>query len=93
MKVWRRLEGEFLNETIRRAGLGNATHKPICCRCLKQLIVEGENAVAGDEQYVTDLFHCESCRPFMECKECCLHRHQRTPLHNIEVSSICTESM
>ncbi|KAK0238768.1 hypothetical protein EDD85DRAFT_950967 [Armillaria nabsnona] len=35
MKVWRQLEGDFLEETIRQAGLGNGSHKPSCCQCLK----------------------------------------------------------
>ncbi|KAK0239815.1 hypothetical protein EDD85DRAFT_788042 [Armillaria nabsnona] len=30
-------------------------------------------AVAEDEEYITELFHCKTCGEFTECKECCIH--------------------
>ncbi len=95
MKVWQQLEEVFLVETIRRAGLGNSTREPSCCRCLRRMVVNKGDADtgAGDNQHITDLFRCEMCGEFMECKDCCLERHQRSPLHNVEVRCIACMSM
>ncbi len=90
MKVWQQLDSAFLEETIHQAGLRNSTHEPSCCRCLKCMVVGGENIDmgAGDDQCITDLFFCEMCEEFMECKGCCLEQHQRSPLYNVEVHCI-----
>lgn len=46
-------------------------------------------AVQGDPQPLSrpkELFRCASCGVFLECRSCCLLRHQQTPLHSIMVS-------
>ncbi|KIY60722.1 hypothetical protein CYLTODRAFT_495541 [Cylindrobasidium torrendii FP15055 ss-10] len=43
--------------------------------------------VAGQPQPCTrpqELYRCDSCGVFLECRTCCLVRHQQTPLHAIK---------
>ncbi|KAF9016774.1 hypothetical protein BDZ89DRAFT_961642 [Hymenopellis radicata] len=74
----------FIEETLRRHGLGDATGRCRCSTCSKTLNVEDEvegSVVAQDER----AFRCLSCGDFLECSKCCLERHGRVPLHFIEV--------
>ena len=124
MAVWRDWRDEFLNETLRRHGLGEAFHRPRCATCgisfkpksdpvTQSSTAEssGDPAVgegdATDDSSVTTpvpddvdsggvpedsvdvLYRCRVCGEWKECGACCLARHQRTPLHRIEVCLFC----
>ena len=39
-------------------------------------------------QSVAQLFKCVTCGEFLECRSCCMRRHQYTPLHTLKVSSL-----
>ncbi|KAF9001842.1 hypothetical protein BDZ89DRAFT_968153, partial [Hymenopellis radicata] len=75
MEEWRPWIPAFLEETLRRHGLGNATRNPTCSSCDIRLNV-GE---------CEELFRCQSCGDFLECRTCCLKRHERAPVHAIQV--------
>ncbi len=90
MKVWLPLSDAFLSETIWRVGLGNAMSMPGCCTCglplqSREPSVTAEGKEGSGHTLVPDLFWCEMCGEFFECKTCLLMRHQRTPLHWVEV--------
>ncbi|KAJ7448474.1 hypothetical protein B0H11DRAFT_1744214 [Mycena galericulata] len=71
MAQWRHEKQFFLDETIRRAGLGNGTHSPQCALC--------SNAVGTEAR--PRFFRCADCGEFLQCQECCIDRHKLTPLH------------
>ncbi|KAF9023545.1 hypothetical protein BDZ89DRAFT_955582, partial [Hymenopellis radicata] len=73
MEEWKPWLTAFLEETIRRHGLGNATRNPRCSSCDRHV----------DE--CEELFRCQSCGDFLECQACCLRRHDRAPVHAIQV--------
>ncbi|KAJ7082827.1 hypothetical protein C8R43DRAFT_886408 [Mycena crocata] len=66
----------FLDELLRHEGLGDDLDKPECAHCHSAFSQEAENAV--------QLFKCEDCGEFLQCLECCLSHHSRTPLHVIK---------
>lgn len=66
---------EFLEEFIRLEGRGDA-HLVTRCTCG----AGGERAEEGP------LYRCDDCAGFlMECRTCCVARHQRLPFHLIKV--------
>ncbi|KAJ7490188.1 hypothetical protein B0H11DRAFT_1719325 [Mycena galericulata] len=71
MAQWRHEKQFFLDETIRRAGLGNATRSPHCALC---------NEAVGTDKHPR-FFRCVDCGEFLQCQECCLSHHRLTPLH------------
>ncbi|KAF9001427.1 hypothetical protein BDZ89DRAFT_968328, partial [Hymenopellis radicata] len=73
MEEWKPWLTAFLEETIRRHGLGNATRNPRCSSCNIQM------------EECEELFRCQSCGDFLECETCCLKRHERAPVHAIQV--------
>ncbi|KAJ6462537.1 hypothetical protein C8R45DRAFT_1064445 [Mycena sanguinolenta] len=75
MSLWRPVMGEFLDEVLRHAGLGDYTSNPRCTYCQV-----GFAAGIGCSR----LFKCYECGEFLQCKQCCLLHHQRTPLHVIQ---------
>lgn len=73
MKEWMPWQDMMMEECMREAGLGDETLKPSCASC-------------GKEPSLTcSLYRCQTCGEFLECGECCVLRHQRTPCHAIEV--------
>ncbi|KAJ7456847.1 hypothetical protein B0H11DRAFT_2243727 [Mycena galericulata] len=70
MAQWRGEKQFFLDETLRRQGLGDSAGSPHCALC--------EKAVDGS------LFRCTECGEFLQCKECCIGRHQLSPLHFLQ---------
>lgn len=95
MTIWRDWRNEFLDETLRRHGLGEAFHRPRCATCGKgfkpttpatvEALSERLDAPEGEEA-VDELYRCRVCGEWKDCLNCCLERHRRTPLHRIEVS-------
>ncbi|KAF9022411.1 hypothetical protein BDZ89DRAFT_1196078 [Hymenopellis radicata] len=47
--------------------------------------IERQSTDAGDAVQCEELFHCLSCGAFLECRTCCLKRHERAPVHAIQV--------
>lgn len=82
MMLWREMRQIYLDENIRRDGLGNSTQNPKCCSCG----FSPDAALPPAEN--TGLYRCEDCGEFLECKGCCIKRHQRSPLHKIRVSRV-----
>ncbi|KAF9006888.1 hypothetical protein BDZ89DRAFT_1144615 [Hymenopellis radicata] len=89
MGQWHQWLDVFLEETLRKHGLGDATLQPRCSSCQIDLDVseerdpepmEGQPRVSRERPY-----RCRSCGDFVECKRCCLTRHERSPLHVIKV--------
>ncbi|KAF9004178.1 hypothetical protein BDZ89DRAFT_1049589 [Hymenopellis radicata] len=92
MEEWKPWLTAFLEETIRRHGLGNATRNPRCSSCDRRLkaecigiAIERPSTEAGDVDECEELFRCQSCGDFLECQACCLRRHDRAPVHAIQV--------
>ncbi|KAJ7182634.1 hypothetical protein C8R43DRAFT_1116267 [Mycena crocata] len=75
MAKWRDMKQFFLDETVRREGLGDSLHDPKCALCQKP--------VGGDVR-APRFFRCKDCGEFLQCKQCCLERHQPSPLHLVE---------
>ncbi|KAF9005817.1 hypothetical protein BDZ89DRAFT_1145029 [Hymenopellis radicata] len=84
MAEWKPFLNLFIEETLRRHGLGDATGRCRCSTCGKTLNVEDdvEGPVVAQEERA---FRCLSCGDFLECSQCCLDRHARAPLHFIEI--------
>ncbi|KAF9017037.1 hypothetical protein BDZ89DRAFT_1045393 [Hymenopellis radicata] len=80
----------FLEETMRRHGLGSATDAPQCSSC-GVLLRRGRidpDATSMDvdgQVYVDELYRCTSCEEFLECSSCSLARHKQSPMHSIRV--------
>ncbi|KAJ7863700.1 hypothetical protein B0H13DRAFT_2354000 [Mycena leptocephala] len=73
MSQWRGEKQFFLDETLRREGLGDSINDPECARCGKELHPEGTESQR--------MFRCRDCGEFIQCLECCLEHHQLSPLH------------
>ncbi len=82
-----------MEETIQKAGLGDATRAPCCCNCGQLGRGYGDLEDAGGEQQSSELYRCQACREFVECKVCCMKRHEQTPLHHVEVSQALYQKM
>ncbi|KAJ7429980.1 hypothetical protein B0H11DRAFT_1765938 [Mycena galericulata] len=74
MAQWRTEKQFFLDETVRRQGLGDAMRSPRCALC--------SEAVGSDS--LPRFFRCVDCGEFLQCQRCCITRHQLTPLHLLE---------
>ncbi|KAF8995608.1 hypothetical protein BDZ89DRAFT_971636 [Hymenopellis radicata] len=68
---------------MRRHGLRNTTQNPRCSCCDAPLKaecigvpIERQSTDAGDAVQCEELFHCLSCGAFLECRMCCLKRHE-----------------
>ncbi|KAK7022477.1 CxC2 domain-containing protein [Favolaschia claudopus] len=72
MALWRPLKGEFLKEILRHEGLGDDAAEPCCVHCEAQFCLR------------VRLFKCYGCGEFLQCLNCCLSNHQRTPLHVLQ---------
>ncbi|KAJ7184784.1 hypothetical protein C8R46DRAFT_1026640 [Mycena filopes] len=76
MAQWRREKQLFLDETLRREGLGDSAVAPECGLC--------EKAMRPLGQEPQRMFRCSTCGEFIQCLSCCLSRHQMSPLHRLE---------
>ncbi|KAJ7184054.1 hypothetical protein C8R46DRAFT_883697 [Mycena filopes] len=76
MAQWRREKQFFLDETLRREGLGDSMVAPECGRCETAL-----RPLGGEAQCI---FCCSTCGEFLQCLTCCLSHHQMSPLHLLE---------
>ncbi|KAK7033760.1 CxC2 domain-containing protein [Favolaschia claudopus] len=72
MKSWRPMVQFFLDELLRREGLGDQAESCSCCQ---------KTFTAGCRR-----FRCRQCGIFIQCKDCLLERHQLTPLHTPQVT-------
>ena len=98
MAEWRPWIDAFLSESLRLHGRG---YDPTSCdtcgvECKEATEVERKEATEDNDSAmdtveapsVGELYRCRSCGSFSECVECCLKRHQRTPLHKVEVCAL-----
>ncbi|KAF7288624.1 CxC2 domain-containing protein [Mycena indigotica] len=72
MSTWLPYSQFYLDELIRREGLGEFLHSPKCSFC-------------GD-RYGTDncrIFRCQQCGCFLQCGKCVMEQHIRCPLHTL----------
>jgi hypothetical protein len=69
---------EYIHEDIRLEGRADAQHLVVCPTCAD--VAEASHP---------PLFRCEECfGGLLECQACCIRRHQRLPLHIIQVSFV-----
>ncbi|KAJ7617537.1 hypothetical protein DFH06DRAFT_1012407 [Mycena polygramma] len=73
MAQWRPMKQFFLDEIVRRDGLGDNMYSPRCALC--------QRPVGADAPDAPRFFRCTDCGDFLQCKECCVAKHQLTPLH------------
>ncbi|KAJ7050920.1 hypothetical protein C8F01DRAFT_1237590, partial [Mycena amicta] len=73
MSVWVPHAPMFLEELLRREGLGDFTHNPHCARCA-QAFRPGSDRI----------FRCTHCGDYLQCEECLRSEHQAHPLHVIK---------
>ncbi|KAF7321398.1 CxC2 domain-containing protein [Mycena kentingensis (nom. inval.)] len=73
MSVWLPQAPLFLDELLRRDGLGDFVDKTVCAYCPKEY-------GAADVR----MFCCRHCGDFLQCGKCVLHEHARRPLHTIQ---------
>ncbi|KAJ7024364.1 hypothetical protein C8F04DRAFT_969055 [Mycena alexandri] len=76
MAQWRKEKQFFLDETLRREGLGDCMVAPECALCEKLL-----RPLGGTTER---MFRCSDCGEFIQCLECCLSHHRMSPLHFLE---------
>ncbi|KAJ7690749.1 hypothetical protein B0H17DRAFT_1159968 [Mycena rosella] len=72
--VWCELKQMFLNETVRCDGLGDSLGAVACGCCLE--VAEGDVPPVPEE-----LFKCNDCGDFLQCKACVISQHTVQPLH------------
>ncbi|KAJ7733221.1 hypothetical protein DFH07DRAFT_780665 [Mycena maculata] len=72
MRAWRPLVQRFLDEFLRREGLGGAMRERSCSCC----------GVTWESH--ARHFRCRECGVFIQCLECVLTRHTLTPLHKLQ---------
>ncbi|KAJ7642650.1 hypothetical protein DFH06DRAFT_1137198 [Mycena polygramma] len=77
MSLFRPVKAFFLDELLRHEGLGDDFGDPKCAHCEMEW-----DADLLDERR---LFKCHDCGQFLQCLQCCLATHSRTPLHTLEV--------
>ncbi|KAJ7483696.1 hypothetical protein B0H11DRAFT_1723311 [Mycena galericulata] len=70
MAQWRGEKQFFLDETLRCQGLGDSAASPECALCDKH--VDGA------------IYKCTECGDFLQCRDCCIARHQLSPLHFLQ---------
>jgi hypothetical protein len=80
MAQWRGEKQFFLDETMRRHGLGDSTSSPECTLCDKTM-GPGER-----------ILRCTECGEFLQCQTCCIARHQLSPLHFLKVCTLITRT-
>ncbi|KAJ7701888.1 hypothetical protein B0H17DRAFT_1128104 [Mycena rosella] len=73
-RVWCELKQMFLDKTVRCDGLGDSLGA-VACRCCPE-VAEG-NVPPVPEQ----LFKCNDCGDFLQCKACVISWHTVQPLH------------
>ncbi|KAJ7184066.1 hypothetical protein C8R46DRAFT_1208297 [Mycena filopes] len=76
MAQWRKEKQLFLDETLRREGLGDSAVAPECALCEKAL-----RPLGGEP---ARMFRCTTCGEFLQCLACCLSHHRLSPLHCLE---------
>ena len=81
------LRETFIAESLRLHGLGYSTYERRCSTCATKLVTDSE--AQSTQMDPNPLYRCRRCGQFAECEGCCIRRHQRSPLHRIEV---CTPS-
>ncbi|KAK0429798.1 hypothetical protein EV421DRAFT_1945930 [Armillaria borealis] len=83
MYAWIPYAQDFLDETIRHAEFGNSSVNPCCATC--QWMWKGKAHSLEGEAVAHTLYCCRTCGEFFECRDCCCRRHQRLPLHKVEM--------
>ncbi|KAJ7059923.1 hypothetical protein C8F01DRAFT_1254013 [Mycena amicta] len=68
--LWRPLIPFYIDEMIRRDGLGDYTNRAQCIFCDTVF-----------EKSCSRMFRCEDCGEFLQCESCVRERHVLTPLH------------
>ncbi|KAJ7050750.1 hypothetical protein C8F01DRAFT_1263635 [Mycena amicta] len=69
LKQWRALMPKFLDELMRREGLGHRFNAPKCAVC----------GFSSER-----IFRCEQCGEFLMCEDCVRDRHWQSPLHRVK---------
>ncbi|KAJ7025133.1 hypothetical protein C8F04DRAFT_968170 [Mycena alexandri] len=72
----------FLDETVRRHGLGYSCVSQHCAPCGTAVGV-GANCPEEDGR-PKRFVRCRECGPFLQCRSCCLKLHLQLPLHFLE---------
>ncbi|KAJ7446844.1 hypothetical protein B0H11DRAFT_1745358, partial [Mycena galericulata] len=78
MSIWRPVKQTFMDAMLWHDGLGYDSAEPRCALCQ----AASPPDASGDAR--VRLFRCSTCGDFLQCRSCCLERHQRTPLHLLE---------
>jgi hypothetical protein len=84
MGVWRPMADLFLDELVRHDSLGDHGGPKVGCTLCPQCYTRGD---AGPD--AVRIFKCRQCGEFLQCKDCCIAGHAKTPLHFIEVCCVC----
>lgn len=81
MHLWRPLKQTFMDSLLWHDGLGDHDLPTLCCALCKADYTPSSRP----DSEGTRLFKCRPCGEFMQCKACCLMRHERTPFHLLKV--------
>ncbi|KAJ7484897.1 hypothetical protein B0H11DRAFT_2157487 [Mycena galericulata] len=76
MHLWRPMADFFIDELVRHDGLGDDTAPSLACKLCARIYEPGAGGVDA-----VRLFKCRQCGDFLQCAECCVAEHVRTPLH------------
>ncbi|KAJ7789264.1 hypothetical protein B0H14DRAFT_3503214 [Mycena olivaceomarginata] len=74
--LWRPLKAIFLDEVLRHEGMGDDLDTPRCVLCAVSL---------HTNDLTRQAFKCYDCGQYLQCGDCCLLHHQRTPLHVLQI--------
>ncbi|KAJ7169179.1 hypothetical protein C8R43DRAFT_1121071 [Mycena crocata] len=90
MAEFKEVRQMVLEETLRRAGLGDDAEEEhvACSLCNKHIAPSVQVALPeGSDAEPTatgGIFRCSQCGEFNQCRECCVARHQPMPLHKVQ---------
>jgi hypothetical protein len=80
MNLWRPLAETFLDEIVAHNALGDNDAPQLTCALCKCAYVAGASGPGR-----VRLFKFNDCGEFLQCGQCCVAGHARTPLHVLQV--------
>ncbi|KAJ7791595.1 hypothetical protein B0H14DRAFT_3500285 [Mycena olivaceomarginata] len=79
MNLWRPLAETFLDEIVAHDALGDNDALQLTCALCKCAYVSGASGPGR-----VRLLKCNDCGEFLQCGQCCVAGHARTPLHVLQ---------
>ncbi|KAF7288553.1 hypothetical protein HMN09_01384300 [Mycena chlorophos] len=86
MALWRDEKDDYLDQLMRRDGLGDYLQKPKC-GCCDAVYSDEMASKTSPPELTTRFFRCDQCEQFLQCGTCLRERHAHLPLHVVKIKS------